>query len=156
MKSMCAYEKRKGSRGTKHGKHYTISWFIFQIQAKLQRILEPFIAQILSKNEKTKQTKSKTKAKPLCETRWVEKQTVFNELVLLYETVTFCLDKIEQNDDPDPKSLNDATRINKQLKSSTFRVAFYACHYIYGYTKRLSNNYNDQQLRLFDLTHKFL
>ena len=46
-----------------------------------------------------------------------------------FEAVTFCLDKIEQNDDPDNrfyhKSLTEGAGINKQLKSSTFQVVFH-------------------------------
>ena len=66
----------------------------FKFSAKHQRILETSIAQMHSDNEETKQ-KVKLKVKPLCETRWVERQTAFDDLISLYEAVTFCLGKIE-------------------------------------------------------------
>ena len=94
-----------------------------------------------SNNEETKQ-KVKQKVKPLCETRWVERQTAFDDLISLYEAVTFCLDKIKQNDDTDNrfghKSLTEAAGINKQIKNSACQVSFHVCHYIYEYTKGLS------------------
>ena len=113
----------------------------FKYSAKHQRILEATIAQMHLNNKETKQ-KVKLKVNTLCETRWVERQTAFDHLISLYEAVIFCLDKIEQNHDLDnrfdPKSLCEAARINKQLKSLVFQVAFHVCHYIYGYTKGLS------------------
>ena len=113
----------------------------FKYSAKRERILEATIAQVRSNNEETKQ-KVKLKVKPLCETRWVERQTSGDDLISLYEVVIFCLDKIEQIDDPnnrfDPKSICEAGEINKQLKSSVFQVAFHLCYYMYGYTKGLS------------------
>ena len=113
----------------------------FRFSVKRQIILEAAIAQTYSNNEKTKQ-KVKQKVKPLCETIWVERETAFDNLISLYEEVTFCLDKIEQNDDPDNrfhhKSLTEAAGINKRLKSSAFQVALDVCHYIYGYTNGLS------------------
>ena len=52
------------------------------------------IAEIHSNNGKTKQ-KVKQTANPLSVTRWVERQTAFDDFVSLYEAVTFCLDKTE-------------------------------------------------------------
>ena len=83
------------------------------------------------------------KVKPLCETRWVERHTAFDDLSELYESLLHCLEKIESNNnDPenrfDPKSVSEASGIRKQLKSSSFIVAFQTCHYTYGYTKGLS------------------
>ena len=89
---------------------------------------EVAIAQMRSNNEEIKH-KVKQKVKALCETRWVERQSAFDDLISFFEAVTFCLDKIEQNDDPDNrfyhKSLTEGAGINKQLKSSTFQVAFH-------------------------------
>ena len=79
-------------------------------------------------------------------------KTAFDHLISLYEVVIFCLDKIEQNHDLenkfDSKSLCEAARISKQLKSSIFQVAFHVCHYIYGYTKDLSKQLQESTIEI--------
>ena len=72
----------------------------------------------------------------------MERHTSFDDLSELYESLLHYLEKIESNNDPEnrfnPKSVNEASGIRKQLKSSSFIVAFQTCHYAYGYTKGLS------------------
>ena len=64
----------------------------FKYSSKRQRKLEQFIKKIATES-------LKKKVKPLCETRWVEKQTVFTDLSQLCKSIVLCLKAILLNND---------------------------------------------------------
>ena len=82
----------------------------------------------------------KKKIKPLCETRWVERHTAFEDLEGLYQFIVPFLDKVSTNEDRnwDPKSVNEGSGLLKQLTTAKFFVAFQVCRYLFGFTKALS------------------
>ena len=65
----------------------------------------------------------------MCEARWVEKHSAFNDLSKFYEIVIYCLENIESNHDSeikyDTKSVTEAAGICEQLRSAVFIVAFH-------------------------------
>ena len=111
----------------------------FKYSPKRQRALEHSIEDECKKNNKNPNT-AKTKVKPLCETRWVERHTAFSDLEAVYKPLLNCLDCIAVNEDNkwDPKTVTEATGLKKQLQSSNFIVAFVICHHIFGFSKGLS------------------
>lgn len=113
--------------------------FFFKFSPKRQRALERSVEHVCKKNHENPNT-TKTKLKPLCETRWVERHTAFSDLEALYEPLLDCLAFIEANEKNvwDPKTVTEGTGLNKQLRSSNFIVAFVICHYIFGFSKGLS------------------
>ena len=95
---------------------------------------------------------AKHKIKPLCETRWVERHTAFNDLASLYDTVLLCLEKIFLNTVPDtkfdPHSVTEASGLHRQLESSSFLIAFKTCHYIFGFTEGLSKQLQGSSMEI--------
>ena len=108
----------------------------FKYSPKRQRKLEEAIA------EADKEGCLKKKIKPLCETRWVERHTAFDDLNQLYKPLLNCLESIQSNSDPnnrfDAKSTTEAAGLLKQLQSLSFIISFHTCHYLFGFTKELS------------------
>lgn len=90
----------------------------------------------------------KKKIKPLCETRWVERHTAFEDLQGLYQYLVPFLQKLSENADRiwDPKSVTEASGLHRQLTESKFFISFQVCRHLFGYTKALS-----QQLQGSDM-----
>lgn len=107
----------------------------FKYSPKRQRTFEVSIDQVTNEDRLTK-----SKIKPLCETRWVERHTAFDDLSALYQPLLDCLDFIQRNENRrfDSKTVNEASGLNTQLRSSQFLVSFVICQYIFGFTKGLS------------------
>ena len=107
----------------------------FKYSGKRQRKLEQSITENATES-------LNNKVKLLCETRWVERYTAFTDLSQLYESTLHCLESIWLNNDLNnrfgPHSVTEASRLRKQLRSSSFIVCFQTCKYLYGYTKGLS------------------
>ena len=108
----------------------------FKYSPKCQRKREEAIA------EANKEGCLKKKIKPLCETRWVDKHTAFDDLNQVYKPLLNCLDSIQGNGNPDnrfdAKSTTEAAGLLKQLQSLSFIISFHTCHYLFGFTKELS------------------
>ena len=106
----------------------------FKYSGKRQRKLEQSITENATES-------LNNKVKLLCETRWVERYTAFTDLSQLYESTLHCLESIWLNNDLNnrfsPHSVTEASRLRKQLMSSSFIVCFQTCKRLYGYTKRL-------------------
>jgi len=68
------------------------------------------VEHVCKKNHENPNT-TKTKLKPLCETRWVERHTAFSDLKALYEPLLDCLAFIEVNEKNvwDPKTVTEGT-----------------------------------------------
>ena len=118
----------------------------FKYSPKCQRKREEAIA------EANKEGCLKKKIKPLCETRWVDKHTAFDDLNQLYKPLLNCLDSIQSNGDPDnrfdAKSTIEAAGLLKQLQSLSFIISFHTCHYLLVLRKNFLNSSRGQQLRL--------
>ncbi|XP_035660282.1 52 kDa repressor of the inhibitor of the protein kinase-like [Branchiostoma floridae] len=80
----------------------------------------------------------KTKVKPMCETRWVEKHTCLEDFHELHEPLTDCLEAITSEEGWDAKARTEAGGLLSQLKRPAFLCAFECALYIFGYTKSLS------------------
>nr|XP_054760699.1 52 kDa repressor of the inhibitor of the protein kinase-like [Lytechinus pictus] len=111
----------------------------FKFSPKRQREFEKAIGKFCENNGSNNE-RMKSKLKPLCETRWVERHTSFDDLKTLYEPLLNCLDNIESNHNTrwDPKTVTEASGLNANLRNAKFIVPFTACHYIFGFTKGLS------------------
>jgi len=132
----------------------TIELF-FKFSPKRQRVLERSVEDVCKKNHKNLNT-TKTKLKPLCETKWVECHTTFNDLEALYKPLIECLDFIDANENNtcDPKTRTEGTGINKRLQSSKFVVAFIICRYIFGFSKGLSRQLQGTSLDIITAYEK--
>ena len=86
--------------------------------------------------------KMKNKIKPLwlCETRWVERHTAFEDLYVLYLYIILCLEIISKNEDRnwDPKSVVESSGLLFQFIEPKFFVVFQVCRYLLEFTKSIS------------------
>ena len=78
--------------------------------------------------------------KPLCETRWVERHTAFEDLQDLYEPLATTLEFIALKEERrwNSKSISEATGLLAQLSDAMFTAAFQTCRYLFGFTKCLA------------------
>ena len=108
----------------------------FKYFLKRQRKMEETIA------EADKEGCLKKKIKPLCETRWVERHSAFDDLNQIYKPLLNCLESIQCNSDPnncfDAKSTTEAAGLLKHLQGSFFIISFHTCYYLFRFTKELS------------------
>ena len=79
------------------------------------------------------------KIKPLCEARWVERHTAFEDLDVLYLCIILCLEVISKNEDRNwnPKSVLESSGLLRQVMESKCFVAFQDCRYLLGFTKSI-------------------
>ena len=109
----------------------------FKYSPKRSRQLEASVRMINDdRNNDNKITKSKIK--PLCETRWVERHTSLEDFRHLYEPLLDCLQFILTTTGWDMKTTTEANGLFCQITSTKFISAFVTCSYIFGYTKALS------------------
>ena len=82
----------------------------------------------------------KKKIKPLCETRWVERHTAFEDLHLLFKHVLDCLSNMKNNNNHmwDPKTVIEASGILNQMTDAKFFISFHTCKFFSSFTKPLS------------------
>ena len=95
------------------------------------------------KTESGNSQTSKTKIKPLCETRWVERHTTLQDFEDLYEPLLVCLEEISMSKGSktwDSHSKTEAQGLLYQIHSSTFIAAFHSARYLLGYTQSLSQS----------------
>ena len=105
----------------------------FKYFPKRQRKLEE------AKAEANKGGCLKKKIRPLCEIRWVERHTAFDDLNQLYKPLLNGFESIESNSDPNNRfnamSTTEAAGLLKRLQSSSFIASFHTCHYLFGFMK---------------------
>ena len=82
----------------------------------------------------------KKKIKPLCETRWLERHTAFEDLHVLYKRVLDCLSNMKNNSNRmwDPKTVVEASGILNQMTEAKFFISFHTWKFLLGFTKPLS------------------
>ena len=95
----------------------------FKFSPKRQRKLE----KVISKTAVKDAGRLKTKVKPLCETRWVERHTSFTDLKDLYVPMLECLSNIEldENRKWDAKTVTEAGGLYRQLTATNFIFQFH-------------------------------
>ena len=83
---------------------------------------------------------TRQKFKLLCETRWVECHTTFDDFADLFEPLLHCLDEIANNTSKvwDSKAVTDANSLLRSITSAEFISAFNTNHYFLGFAKSLS------------------
>ena len=79
-----------------------------------------------------------TKIKVFCETRWVERYIVLEEVKLLYDPILKTLEKITTEKGWDHKTIDSAHGLLRNITDSAFIVAVSVCSYTLGFTKPLS------------------
>ena len=111
----------------------------FKYSPKRQRALERSIESHNDLDETAKPI-LKSKVKPLCETRWIERHTSFTQLQELYEPIIETLQLIAENRECiwEGKPITEASGLYAQLTSPAFLVAFQVCQYVFGFTKILA------------------
>ena len=107
----------------------------FKYSPKRVRVLEAMIAE---ENKGRGDKINKTKVKVFCETRWIERHVVLEEVQLLYKPILKTLEKISSEKGWDRKTMDQAYVLTKNLTESTFLVALRVCAYTLGFTKPLS------------------
>jgi hypothetical protein len=80
---------------------------------------------------------TKSKIKPLCETRWVEKHKCIDDFLAMYTEIFDCLETISVQPEWDAKTQTDAGALLFQITSSSFLCALLSVHHLFGYTKSL-------------------
>lgn len=111
----------------------------FHYSPKRQRALEKAIKNV---NKEKDDPILQQKFKLLCETRWVERHTAFEDMLDLYEPLVICLESISANTDKDwdwdAKSVVEANGLLRSITSSEFIAAFHTNLHFIAYTKPLS------------------
>ena len=79
-----------------------------------------------------------TKIKVFCETRWVERYIVLEEVQLLYDPILKTLEKITTEKGWNRKTIDSAHGLLRNITDSAFIAAFSVCSYTLGFTKPLS------------------
>lgn len=103
--------------------------------------------------DSAKRKAAKVKIKPLCETRWVERHTAFQDFEDLYEPLLLCLHTISQNKGSrnwDAKSKTEAQGLFHQITKPAFIAAFCTAKYLFGYTVGLSRSLQGSTLNVVD------
>ena len=92
-------------------------------------MLHPLKGNVQEKVDQVTFIKMKKKIKSLCETRFVERHTAFQDLDVLYLYNILCLEIISKNEDRnwDPKSVVKSSGLLRQHMRSKFFVAFQVC-----------------------------
>lgn len=85
----------------------------------------------------------KSKFKLLCETRWFERHTAFEDFYKLMEPLACTHEVVSQ---PvlhseikwDSKSIAEASGLLRDIRSSEFLVAFHVCRYFFAFPKDIA------------------
>ena len=94
----------------------------------------------INKDRSDSERISQQKLKFLCDTRWVERHTTFEDVLALYEPLLACLEAMVANADKvwDAKSIVEANGLLRSITSAEFIAAFHTNLHFFGYTKPLS------------------
>ena len=113
----------------------------FKYSPKLQWQLEESIIQFSQVlKEQGKKEIHKTKLKTMCQTRWVEKHTLMEDLNVLYPALVQCLEFIVNNNQHtrDGNAIVEANGLLSNLMSPSLIAAFQVNLRVFVYTKPLS------------------
>ena len=124
----------------------------FMYSPTRQRQLEACVAECIERGMKM----SKTKIKPLCETRWVERHTALEDLNELFPAILDTLEIIKDNETKKwgTKAVTEANGLFSTMVSSPFIVAFQSCKYIFAFTKPLSRLLQGTQMDILTAYQK--
>ena len=101
-------------------------------------LLESIIDEENKKSDRKKKIPVQ-KVKVFCETRWIQRHVVLEEVQLLYEPILQTLETITLEKGWDRKTIDLANGLLKNIMESTFLVALNVCSYTLGFTKQLSS-----------------
>ena len=96
---------------------------------------------IIEEENKKRDQKNKIpvqKVKVFCETRWIERHVVLEEVQVLYEPILQTFETIISDKGWDHKTVDSANGLLKNITESTFLVALHVCSYTLSFTKQLS------------------
>ena len=117
---------------------FTGTWKVFRkVFPKREQELERYIK---SNVEEKQFNIMKEKIKPLCETRWIERHTAFEDLHVLYKYVLDCLGNMKNNNNRmwNPKTVIEGSGILNQMTDAKFFISFHTFKFHLGFTKPLS------------------
>ena len=109
----------------------------FKYSPKRKMLLESIIEEENRKRDKKNKIHIQ-KVKVFCETRWIERHVVLEEVQILYEPLLQTLETITLHKGWERKSVDVANGLLKNIADSTFLVALNVCSYTLGFTKQLS------------------
>ena len=110
----------------------------FKYSPKRTMLLESMIDEENKKSNRKKKIPVQ-KVKVFCETRWIQRHVVLEEVQLLYEPILQTLDTITSEKGWDHKTVDLANGLLKNITESTFLAALNVCSYTLGFTKQLSS-----------------
>ena len=106
----------------------------FKYSPKRTMLLESIIDEENKKSDRKKKIPVQ-KVKVFCETRWIQRHVVLQEVQLLYEPILQTLETITLEKGWDRKNIDLANGLLKNITESTFLVALNVCSYTLGFTK---------------------
>ena len=109
----------------------------FKFSPKRSKLLKSVIMEENERRDPDRKINT-TKIRVFCETRWVERHIVLEEVKLLYDPILKTLEKITTEKGWDHKSIDSAFGLLKNITDSAFIVAVSVCSYTLGFTKPLS------------------
>ena len=109
----------------------------FKYSPKRTMLLESIIDEENKKSDRKKKIPVQ-KVKVFCETRWIQRHVVLEEVQLLYEPILQTLETITLEKGWDRKTIDLAHGLLKNITEPTFLVALNVCSYTLGFTKQLS------------------
>ena len=110
----------------------------FKYSPKRTRLLESIIDEENKKSKRKKKIPVQT-VKVFCESRWIQRHVVLEEVQLLYEPILQTLETITSEKGWEHKTEDSANDLLKNIMESTFLVALNVCSYTLGFTKQLSS-----------------
>ena len=110
---------------------------LFEYSPKRAQLLESVIIAEDMKGEPSKKMDT-TKIKLFCETRWIQRQVVLEEIHMLYKPLLKTLEKITTDRGWDNKATDSTHSFMKCLADPTFVVVLNVCSYVLCLTKPLS------------------
>ena len=107
----------------------------FKYSPKRTILLESIIEENKKRDWKNKIPVQKVKV--FCETRWIERHVVLEEVQVMYEPILQTFETTISDKGWDLKTVDSANGLLKNITESTFLVALHVCSYTLGFTKQL-------------------
>ncbi|XP_065177014.1 52 kDa repressor of the inhibitor of the protein kinase-like [Sycon ciliatum] len=127
----------------------------FKYSPKKQRAFEEAVDTINRQRKAERKPEiAKAKFKMLCETRWIERHTAFEDFHDMMEPLSSTLEVIsqpalQQDVKWDAKSVTDACGLLRDIRSSEYLIAFHVCRYFFGFTKDIARLLQGSSMDVF-------
>ena len=122
---------------------------LFKFSPKRSKRLEVMIEDE-NKNRGSDRKINTTRVMVFCETRWIERHVILEEIQVLYEPILRTLEKITSDWGWGCKTVDTAYSLLKNITDSTFLVALSVCAYTLGFTKPLSTMLQGTSMDVID------